>query len=159
MKTRAYVSFLITGVLWALFMLGMSLAQPAAHAQNGFDCSTVTDVPAGDCEALVALYSATDGSNWTHNTNWLQTVDLCTSWHGVIANPDVVGMAPRISRQQTNEIGYYGWDVSDGCWYVTVSAEGYTPLVSPVVGVPPEVTDLHLSLAPIRNIYLPSVTR
>jgi hypothetical protein len=27
-------------------------------------------------------------------------------------------------------------------WYVTVTAEGYKPLISPVVGVPPEVTHL-----------------
>jgi len=78
---------------------------------------------------------------------------------GVIANPDVVGMSPQISRQQTNEIGYYGWDVSEGCWYVTVTADGYTPLVSPMVGVPPEVLDLDLVLTPIREIYLPSVMR
>jgi hypothetical protein len=42
---------------------------------------------------------------------------------------------------------------------VTVTADGYTPLVSPVVGVPPEVLDLDLALTPIRDIYLPSVMR
>lgn len=78
---------------------------------------------------------------------------------GVIANPDVVGIAPQLSRQQTDEIGYYGWDVSEGCWYVTVEADGYAPLTSPVVGVPPEVTDLHLTLTPIREIYLPAVQK
>ena len=33
-------------------------------------------------EALTALYNATDGDNWTKNTNWLTDKDLST-WHGV----------------------------------------------------------------------------
>ena len=33
-------------------------------------------------EALVALYNATDGENWTNNTNWLSDNDIST-WHGV----------------------------------------------------------------------------
>ena len=33
-------------------------------------------------EALVALYNATDGGNWTNNTNWLTDNDIST-WHGV----------------------------------------------------------------------------
>lgn len=40
------------------------------------------------------------------------------------------------------------------------AAEGYQPLVSPVVGVPPEVTDLHLALMPAGlRVYLPLVSR
>jgi hypothetical protein len=65
----------------------------------------------------------------------------------------------QFSRQQPDEIGYYGWDVSEGCWYVTVEAAGYAPLTSPVVGVPPEVTDLHLALTPVQEIYLPAVQK
>ncbi|HET89416.1 MAG TPA: DUF11 domain-containing protein, partial [Chloroflexi bacterium] len=65
---------------------------------------------------------------------------------GMIANPENPPIAPAISYQYTNDDGYYGWDVSEGCWYVQVEAEGYSSLVSPVVGVPPEVTDLDLAL-------------
>ncbi|MCB0005767.1 MAG: hypothetical protein KDE04_04915, partial [Anaerolineales bacterium] len=43
---------------------------------------------------------------------------------------------------------YYGWDVATGCWFVVVEAPGYATLTSPVVGVPPEVVDLNLSLVP-----------
>ena len=35
-----------------------------------------------DREALVALYNATDGANWTNNTNWLSAEPL-GNWHGV----------------------------------------------------------------------------
>ena len=44
----------------------------------------VTDV---DAEALVALYNATDGANWTNNTNWL-TNEAISEWHGVTTNSD-----------------------------------------------------------------------
>ena len=33
-------------------------------------------------EVLVALYNATDGPNWTNNTNWLTDNDIST-WYGV----------------------------------------------------------------------------
>ncbi len=68
---------------------------------------------------------------------------------GVRVNTDVTTVSPLVSQQTTNNIGYYGWDVPLGCWYVTVQAEGYEPLTSPVVGVPPEVTDLDLGLLPL----------
>jgi leucine-rich repeat protein SHOC2 len=67
---------------------------------------------------------------------------------GIIANADVMNFSPDLSYQQTNVDGYYGWDMSTGCWYVTVEAEGYESLTSPVVGAPPEVTDLDLALTP-----------
>lgn len=68
---------------------------------------------------------------------------------GIIANADVTPITPKLPYQHTTIAGYYGWDVSEGCWFVTVEAEGYEPLTSPVVGVPPEVTDLDLQLTPL----------
>ncbi len=40
---------------------------------------------AGDKQALVALYHATDGENWTHNENWLSDEPL-GKWQGVTVN-------------------------------------------------------------------------
>ncbi|MCY3554714.1 MAG: Ig-like domain-containing protein [Gemmatimonadetes bacterium] len=40
-----------------------------------------------DLQALVALYNATDGPNWSDNTNWLSGEPLHT-WHGVRADHD-----------------------------------------------------------------------
>ena len=34
-------------------------------------------------EALVALYDATDGSNWTNNSGWLDSLGTECSWYGV----------------------------------------------------------------------------
>ena len=42
---------------------------------------------ATDRAALVALYRATDGDNWTKNTNWLSDAPL-GHWHGVTTDKD-----------------------------------------------------------------------
>jgi len=49
---------------------------------EGFDCATVTDVPAAECEALVALYVSTNGAGWNDSTNWLAS-PLVSRWYGV----------------------------------------------------------------------------
>jgi hypothetical protein len=49
---------------------------------QAFDCASVTEIPQGECEALVALYNSTSGPNWFVNTGWLQTTTPC-SWYGV----------------------------------------------------------------------------
>ena len=41
--------------------------------------------PAAERAALVALYNATDGANWTRNTNW-NTSDPVSTWYGVTTN-------------------------------------------------------------------------
>ncbi|MGH2556243.1 MAG: hypothetical protein ACRDHO_11060 [Actinomycetota bacterium] len=68
---------------------------------------------------------------------------------GVQVNPLSPEIEPNVNPFVTNSIGYYGWDVAAGCWYVVVSHPGYQTLTSPVVGVPPEVTDLDLELQPL----------
>ena len=69
---------------------------------------------------------------------------------GVMMNPvlDALSMAPAVNPQATNAEGSYGWNVAQGCYYVAVSAPGYATKFSPIVGVPPAVTDLNLALSP-----------
>ena len=54
---------------------------------------TVTQTSASDRAALVALYNATDGPNWSKNTNWLGNAPL-GEWYGVFTdgNGRVVGL-------------------------------------------------------------------
>jgi hypothetical protein len=73
---------------------------------------------------------------------------------GVVVNTDVTWIVPALSYQNTSTAGEYGWDVGEGCWYVEVRADGYRPLVSPVVGVPPAVTDLDLALQSSYGVAL-----
>ena len=74
---------------------------------------------------------------------------------GVIMNPAVdvksAIIEPAVNPQLTDSDGHYGWDVSEGCWYVAVQADGYESKTSPVVGVPPEVLDLDITLMPTLN--------
>lgn len=53
-----------------------------AHAAPNFECATSTGVDTGTCEALVDLYTATDGDNWIHTEGWLVDTNVC-NWYGV----------------------------------------------------------------------------
>ena len=56
-------------------------AEPAWRPE--FDlCEEQSQIPESECDALVALYQATDGSNWTRNDSWLVTLEPCR-WRGV----------------------------------------------------------------------------
>ena len=47
-----------------------------------FHCENVSEISQNECEALVALYNSTNGSNWSDRTGWLDTILPC-SWYGV----------------------------------------------------------------------------
>ena len=91
---------------------------------------------AGDRAALVALYNATDGANWTNNTNWLTGAPL-GQWYGVETNADgrvilLYLVSNRLSGQIPLELGnltsldvlYLGGNQLTGCvpaglWIIT----------------------------------------
>ena len=79
-------------LLLLLAVLPLGVADPAS-AQN-----TV----ATDKAALVALYTATNGVNWTTNTNW-NSDETLSSWHGVTTNSD-----GRVTRLVLNNNGLDG---------------------------------------------------
>ena len=54
----------------------------AEHEGTGAECA-----PFSDREALVALYEATDGPNWTNQDNWLTHAPL-KDWYGVEVNAE-----------------------------------------------------------------------
>jgi len=45
-------------------------------------CVSVTEIPTDECEALFALYSSTNGADWTDHTNWLENNQPGT-WYGI----------------------------------------------------------------------------
>ena len=51
------------------------------------ETATGTPTTVTDREILIALYNATDGGNWTDNTNWLSEEPL-GDWHGVTTDAD-----------------------------------------------------------------------
>lgn len=147
-------------------------------AVNLYDPSgNITDMFTHDpiVGATVTLYEV---PNWRPRTSPSDTaINTCESndskaagvpWsqhaptnEGVIVNTEFTRVAPLLSHQQTDAEGHYGWDVPQGCWYVVVRADGYETLTSPVVGIPPEVTDLDLALAPDGSsvVFLPMIVR
>ena len=55
-----------------------------------------------DRAALVALYNATDGANWTINTNWLSNEPL-SEWHRVETDEDGHVTALRLVANELSE--------------------------------------------------------
>ena len=49
------------------------------------NCAAQTQIPAAECDALVALYNSANGAGWTNNTGWLQTNTPC-SWYGIVCD-------------------------------------------------------------------------
>ena len=71
---------------------------------SGSNCSTtVTEGGVSQREALVALYNATDGDNWTNNDNWLTDNDIST-WYGVSASKGWVTELDLRNNNLTGEI-------------------------------------------------------
>jgi PKD repeat protein len=62
------------------------------------DCNAVTEIPAAQCEALVALYDSTNGDNWTNNEGWNVTNTPC-NWYGVECSD---GSITKISLESNN---------------------------------------------------------
>ena len=54
----------------------------APFAPTAFDCSSVTSIPLVECQALVALFTSTNGTAWTNNTGWLANTTPC-AWYGI----------------------------------------------------------------------------
>lgn len=67
-------------VTLGLMLLGM-LHPSVAYAQ-AFSCTAVTQIPQAECDALVSLYTATNGTNWWDNSGWLVTNTPC-DWYGI----------------------------------------------------------------------------
>ncbi|MEM7283775.1 MAG: carboxypeptidase regulatory-like domain-containing protein, partial [Pseudomonadota bacterium] len=153
-------------------VIGHGLIDP-----SGFITDSVTGDPI--VGATVTLYTI-DG--WVPKTglsdtrfNTCHTLDTRPSvWNDMAPALQIGRMGNPLANPQeihplqnplfTDDTGYYAWDVAIGCWYIVVEADGYETRISPAVGVPPEVTDLHLTMNPIAgppastSIFLPFVT-
>ncbi len=81
-RQKSYLAVLV-------FVLILSAFRLAPEAIQTFSCAEVTDVSQVECEALVALYHATDGDNWYRRTNWLSGQQVA-SWYGVTLTDNTV---------------------------------------------------------------------
>ncbi|MBN1767512.1 MAG: immunoglobulin domain-containing protein, partial [Prolixibacteraceae bacterium] len=91
-----------TGMFWVNVGSGKELTLPQTYGTYQYYCKvsnpefsaltifteTITvNVVSVDREALAALYMATDGDNWTNNTNWLDNNAPLDTWYGVTTDP------------------------------------------------------------------------
>ena len=67
-----------TALIALLATTGLFVALENAHAQGTVE---------SDRAALVALYNATDGPNWTSSTGWLSNFGL-QEWEGIVTDTD-----------------------------------------------------------------------
>jgi Leucine-rich repeat (LRR) protein len=58
------------------------IIQVIPNPDNAFACTGVTQIPQGECQALVAFFHSTNGIRWAARTNWLITDSPC-GWYGV----------------------------------------------------------------------------
>lgn len=55
---------------------------------NSFECASITEIPADECEALATFYEQMDGENWQYNGEyfsgeaWFSNIEPC-DWHGI----------------------------------------------------------------------------
>ncbi len=82
----------------SIFVLMFGYAQ-ISYAQT--DCTVQTDIPQIECEALVALFTSTNGPGWTTNTGWNVDNSPC-GWHGVTC---LGGSVSRIQVSGNNLMG------------------------------------------------------
>ena len=97
-------------------------------------------VSTAEWEALKDLYNATDGANWTNNTNWQTNIMNATdgslvnnSCQGItvsgghvtalnLYNNNVIGPLPA----SIGSLGEYGWDGWLGCYFINCPKDELT---------------------------------
>ena len=83
-RLRLPLARLALALTGAALLIGAVLAGPATRPLAAQDAD---DPVATDRAALMALYEATGGSNWTVNRNWGTDAPL-GAWHGVSVNTE-----------------------------------------------------------------------
>ena len=64
-----------------LKLLGLTLViPPLSWVQAATQCSTATEIPITECEALVNFYNQTNGTTWQKNTGWNENDTPCQWW-------------------------------------------------------------------------------
>ena len=113
---------------------------------------SVTTTSLQDSLALVALYNATNGANWTNKTNWL--TGYFSTWFGVtMSGPNVTG----INLSSNNLVGTIPAAVSN-LSHVTSLNLGGNQLSGPVPSLPSLLQKLNLSNNKLTALpTLPSV--
>ena len=93
---------------WAATLLVISSCIYTHIALADFQCDTVTEIPAAECQALVSLYNNTGGTAWNDSSDWLISNTPC-SWYGITCEN---GHVTRLSIYGNNLVGSLPADLS-----------------------------------------------
>ena len=109
--------------------------------------------PAQDRAALVVLYGATDGANWTDSTNWRSGEPL-SEWHGV--STDAQGRVDELRLSANGLTGTIGAELGVLTHLQRLYLNGNNGLTGTI---PPELENLvNLQVFDVRNTGLSCVT-
>ena len=111
---------------------------------QGINGHQATFCNAADRAALVELYKATDGDNWTNSDNWLTDAPLA-KWRGV--STDAVGRVVRLSLRSNNLSGPIPPELAnlDNLTHLDLSRNRLTGEIPPDLGRLAELDHLNLS--------------
>jgi len=139
---QAAAALLLMAGLGALPLAALSgedtIASPLAEGRTpsfdavAYDCSSQSQIPQTECEALVALYNSTGGPSWTHNTNWLATVEPC-GWYAVGCSAGSVGT---IGLPENNLVGTIPSQLGNlnGLWFLRLDANQLSGPIPATIG-------------------------
>ena len=96
-------------------------------------------------EALIALYQATDGDNWTNNENWCTDADI-SEWYGVSVNAS--GLVEYIGFWNNNLNGYIPAEIGNltQLTQLIFYNTGLSGEIPSEIGNLTQLTNLHLGL-------------
>ncbi len=96
----------ITHFLTIFTMIAVLFAGQTVPVRAATDCAVQGDIPQAECEALIDLYTSTNGASWTDSpgNDWNQDDSPC-SWTGVTCSLGTSGNVTQIARMSEKLIG------------------------------------------------------
>lgn len=92
------------------------------------------DVPYDEYAALVSLYDALDGNNWTDNSNWLSDTTI-NNWFGVTVAGGHVTRITLNSNNLTGDIGDIDWGNLTSLIYLYLNSNSISGDIANVSGL------------------------
>ena len=98
----------VTITVEAAIGAGFRVTAQTAELQP-FACGAQSQIPTGECQALVALYEATNGPHWNNHAGWLEVPSPCL-WFGVSCEN---GHVVQLSMNNNNLAGPLPAEIGD----------------------------------------------